>query len=635
MLEIVRHSPNNEDRIAERLRRLIAAQWPGIDASPDDRVGIYAGVQLNVDVDLIVEILLEEARPVAARARHDGSVAPPAATSAGLIVIEVKQQAREQFEFVGTDVYPRYGGVVSGRSVAAQLHDEVLAVKSQLRRYANDDVFVHEIAWLTDVPDAELSELPDFVVGRDADWSAMLQAAASRSLALLQPQTQSYRRSIQAFGTALRNRRTLPPADRAAVDRLTNAAVERSFDGIKSALGSKQIRLVGNAGSGKSSTIALLADYIARVRQERVLVLAYHHALCREIERLIRSVIGDDALFRRHVRVAPLVDFFAEEAEEIGGRLPRIDGTIDYPHLHDAFSALLEGRTPAQLRQDARTLAEIEPERFGFDYVCVDESQDCLDHERTLLRALWSPERTILADGMDQLVRRQTPCNWTSDVPGGIRATFELPHALRTTPNVAAFVTATARAMGLRRWNISPHDGLSGGRAIVLAHGYDERIVRELTDSLQTAQVALKDLLVCVPPSDMAECDGRRASRTAGQLRNWGYAVWDGCDEAVRHEPAATDEIRVVQYHSMRGLEGWCTLLVGLDDAYANRLLHPNLGAGDKRRPEDVAKAWVMMALTRAVQTVVITLNDADSEVAAWLREAVKASPDATAEWRD
>jgi hypothetical protein len=145
----------------------------------------------------------------------------------------------------------------------------------------------------------------------------------------------------------------------------------------------------------------------------------------------------------------------------------------------------------------------------------------------------------------------------------------------------------------------------------------------------------LKDFLVCVPPSDVTEPSGRRASRTARQLRRWGYAVWDGWDEAVRHEPADNGEIRVVQYHSMRGLEGWCTLLVGLDDAYANRLSHPNLEPGDRRRPEDVAKAWVMMALTRAVQTLVITLNDPHSEVAAWLEAAVKASPHGTAEWRD
>ncbi len=110
--------------------------------------------------------------------------------------------------------------------------------------------------------------------------------------------------------------------------------------------------------------------------------------------------------------------------------------------------------------------------------------------------------------------------------------------------------------------------------------------------------------------------------------------MWNGCDEFVRRtEVAALEEIRVVQYDSMRGLEGWCTLLVGLDAFYKHRLAHPNLRPDDRSMPEQVAKRWLLMALTRAASTLAITLDDPESEVARWLRCAALATPDAI-EWR-
>lgn len=290
--------------------------------------------------------------------------------------------------------------------------------------------------------------------------------------------------------------------------------------------------------------------------------------------------------------------------------------------VDDAFRSFLDGEPIAERRAEAEILRQLEP-RFAFDYVCVDEAQDCSDAERDLLRVLYSPERIVLADGMEQLIRRQTPCDWTNGIAAGVRLRIDLAQSLRMSRNVAEFATAVAREMGFAGWRVTPHPQLSGGRVIVQARPYDETLLRELVATLDDIGLPRKDLLICVPPAEIIADGGRRTSRIGALLETLSFRVWNGCDELVRQSDVAElDQIRIVQYDSMRGLEGWCTLLVGLDTFYQHRLSHPNLRPDDRSTPEQVAKRWLLMAMTRAASTLAITLDDAQSEVAQWLRAA-------------
>ncbi|MGB6739794.1 MAG: hypothetical protein WBE59_05005 [Candidatus Cybelea sp.] len=637
MIEIVPLSPENELPIAQHLRDLVLAEWPDLAQSPNgDRVRIFVGVRLMFEVDLAVEVSLANPRPVAGTRMRDGGTAREASITSALLTIEVKQQSRESFEMEGPEVFPVYGRARSKRSVGKQIEGGVIGVRNFLKRYTDEVPFIHGLGWLTDMPENELRAAPAYIVGREATWSDMLQAAATRQRILFADPAPPYRRAIETFGNVLANKRRVPPRDRAAVDRLTNATIANGrFEEVKNAVGSRQVRLAGRAGSGKSTALALLAEYVARVRQERMLVLTYNHALCHEIDRLIRSVVNDDALVDRHVRVATLVDFLAAAGAELGADIPRVDGRVDYTRLDDTFRAFLDAEPADERRGEAAILKELEPDRYAFDYVCIDEAQDCLDSERDLLRILYAPEKMVLADGIDQLVRRQTPCDWTTSVKREDRLNVDLAQSLRMSRNVAEFTTAMASAMGMEGWRITPHPELSGGRIVIQPRLYDRAFFDEALASLKAAKLHPRDLLVCVPPSEIIANGLTRDSRVAQALRSWGYRVWNGCDEEVRRtEVPDDDEVRVVLYDSMRGLEGWSTVLVALDEFYAHRVAHPNLRPGDRCTPEDVAKRWLLMALTRAAQTLAITLSDPSSEVAGWLLGAAGASPGGVVEWR-
>ena len=351
MIEIVPLSPENELPIAEHLRQLVLAEWPSLVQSPVDRVRIFVGVRLLFEVDLAVEISLSTPLPIG-----DESI------TCGLLAIEVKQQSRECFEIDGPEIYPIYGRKRSKRSVAKQVDDGVIGVRNFLQRYTAEVPFVHGLGWLPDMPESELRATPAYIVGREATWSTILQAAATRQRILFAEPSPSYRSAIETFGKVLANKRRISPRDRATVDRLTNATIANGrFEEIKNALGSRQVRLAGRAGSGKSTTVALLAEYIARIRQERLLVLTYNHALCHEIERLIRSVVNDDALVDRHVRVTTLVDFLAQACTDLGGDIPRIDGRIDYARLDDAFRQFLDAEPIAERREEAAISEKLSP----------------------------------------------------------------------------------------------------------------------------------------------------------------------------------------------------------------------------------------------------------------------------------
>ena len=88
------------------------------------------------------------------------------------------------------------------------------------------------------------------------------------------------------------------------------------------------------------------------------------------------------------------------------------------------------------------------------------------------------------------------------------------------------------------------------------------------------------DNLICVPHSEIVRAPGgARHAKLAAELLANGERVWDACDPMTRTRvPNHVDAWRILQYDLCRGLEGRATLLLAIDDLYANRIKHPNVG---------------------------------------------------------
>lgn len=108
-------------------------------------------------------------------------------------------------------------------------------------------------------------------------------------------------------------------------------------------------------------------------------------------------------------------------------------------------------------------------------------------------------------------------------------------------------------------------------------------------------------------------------------------------DEDIR-ESWLTDleQLRIVQDDSCRGLEGWIVVIIKFDNLYDYKFTENVPTPDDKIRlffdskqaAKEYASQWLMIQLTRAIDTLVIQVTTCDHIVTKALREAAF-------EWKD
>lgn len=93
-----------------------------------------------------------------------------------------------------------------------------------------------------------------------------------------------------------------------------------------------------------------------------------------------------------------------------------------------------------------------------------------------------------------------------------------------------------------------------------------------------------------------------------------GGAVWDASSSDVREiYPTERDALRIVQYDCCRGLKGWTVINYAFDDFYHYKYEQwlaspPDLAAA-------FAAQWMMIPLTRTMDTLVINVSKRPSVV--------------------
>jgi hypothetical protein len=239
-----------------------------------------------------------------------------------------------------------------------------------------------------------------------------------------------------------------------------------------------------------------------------------------------------------------------------------------------------------------------------------------------ILRAVYGPERIAVADGVDQFVR-DSVADWSVGVPRDQLRPRRLTRCLRMKANLALFVDDFAKALDLQNWDLEPNPDANGGRVIVvegdLASRADiyEKLAAE-ADKLGNFPI---DLLACVPPSLVRHEDHETFSLPGRTLAKSGKKVWDASSIDVRENfPTEREALRIVQYDSCRGLEGWTVINYAFDDfweyKYRQWLSAPQPGDlfdTPEERAAAFASRWAMIPLTRAMDTLVINVSSQQS----------------------
>jgi len=315
------------------------------------------------------------------------------------------------------------------------------------------------------------------------------------------------------------------------------------------------------------------------------------------------------------------------DGDAFEGYVPRCKEALDY------FQQGLLGQAEIDAVKSASAL------EFGFDAILIDEAQDWPQAEADLLAQLYGGNAISLADGVAQLVRGPAT-NWKGSVANmpkvGAR---HLDTGLRMKSNLCTFANSLAERAGLK-WHVGVNGEAVGGCVIARKGHYDQMLALQetlLEGTLRAGNMPI-DMLHCVPPSAVMPQGNRRHSLLASAFERKGWETWDAADESVRRNfPRSVSALRILQYESCRGLEGWVTVLDGLDEFWESKKVEAQdhlAKSGSENETdalghaETVAWRWCMIPLTRSIDTLVITFRNEDSRLAKLLVQVAAAYPD-------
>ena len=391
--------------------------------------------------------------------------------------------------------------------------------------------------------------------------------------------------------------------------------------------------LVGRSGTAK--TFALLD--LARRSMEKgqsVLLSTYNVVLACDIQRL-------QYLYDRHVKQTELfplggwptvmnidrlvVTWGRELAGYVGMSIP--EASRNYlVDIYEPCKRVIKQAVDDLPIEDVRELLE-----FDYDYVLIDEGQDWDDEAFAILRKLMKKSaRLVFVDSNDQRLQLRRP----RFLEYGDYTSIEHRINYRNYDKIRKFSyklfrwlpkQANPQKIDLDEEALIERDG-----QIQLIHDDDftDSLVQELAADLKKDKCLLGDMMVLEP--DLPDMDFCCIEGASSQLGRLGYRVWNAhLGQNKKSINYLSDAVRVMNYESCRGLEGWIVVARLIDMAFEISVaktekelarLQPDNSTG-----EDLARvrsgALLSIACSRAVKKLVITYRDGGHGVVQKLRQ--------------
>ncbi len=419
------------------------------------------------------------------------------------------------------------------------------------------------------------------------------------------------------------------------------------------AIGEKFVIISGRAGTGKTIKLLRIACDLAVSEGARSLILTYNHALVSDIKRTLALARIPDGVDSYTVNITTLHKYFYELLLGFGivKNPDNPDAVIKYiPEFIKKYSIYLQelyDYIQAGLIEDKdiQDLMKSRHDKVAWDYVLIDESQDWGEIEKSIIFRIFGKERVIIADGVDQLIRSNRKCNWINGLKRDIdyKITSE-KRGLRQEVNLVMFVNSYAKRLGVY-WELEPKQELLGGKIIISTSGYNMEIHERELQRCKEKGNSEYEMMFLVPPNlvnvskrknDRGETEDVRSFKLKDEFEKLGINIWDGTSRELRTQYVVDlHQHRLLQYESCRGLEGWTVVCLELDEfiKYKMETFVPEdsgelaLESPEEKRDRFVY-LWSLIPLTRAIDTLIITINDKNSTVGKALRAIYEDNPD-------
>lgn len=624
MINIIGTQELAEYRAATRLRSLINFHWPDLADSEREHVTIVVAAKCFgctvQDIDLVVIGNLTKPRALPPIA----GVKEQCLILSFVWTVEVKSHPAELIEFAGGKAFVPYGQFK--KDATEQAFKQQNSLRDYLKRNINRDPFCSNVVWLENCPSSCIPRIPHInVLGADSKFEDFLAAAAGQRHEWLQ---KPGNKLLQAFHLDTRHQlaatrevselfsrpQRASRLDRKRVERLSRKMIDDQAYAEK--LGAQLLLFRGRGGTGKTITLIRLALDLHQNQLRRVLLLTYNVALVSDIKRTLAIIGAPRDSDGPVVQIRTVHSFMLDLMKQVG-LVNRVDEEAlnAYDEYLPALLALVEAFSEEDLPP--------------FDFVFVDEAQDWPEQERDIVFRIFGAKRTVVADGIDQLVRSNISTDWTARIGNTPKQVVSLRRSLRLKHTLARFSNILAEELDLLDWSLQENPELSGGRVTVLL-GPLERSAENLTAAIMSFVAddnSPVDSLICVRYTTESSSASRRIATIAEAC---GFSIWDGTSPEGRRSFATdTDQVRLVTYESCRGLEGWSVVCVQIDKLFDQKF-HDAVAPSDLlTTPEQAAHrhaaSWMMIPVTRAIDHLVLHVEDPAHPIAQALRRTVYA----------
>lgn len=421
--------------------------------------------------------------------------------------------------------------------------------------------------------------------------------------------------------------------DKKKMEMLSNRTIAKvSFEDI----GKKPIIFSGKGGTGK--TIKMLAAAIEKQNKtgKRALFLTYNLALLSDVRRLMQfkgivSMPESGGLSTRSViwfigRAIKAYDEDFDLSKMV------LNDLKTYKHKLSELVSLLV-REPARSRSYKNKLM-LQPEIFNVDLIFIDEGQDWLDDEILFLKHIYGEKNLCVAHGTNQLIRSSSEKTWFLS---GVRKIPSIK-AVRQKVSIVNFIRKFSEELGLTDWgDYTTEDDAKGGDVFIVEGDFFKTSLQAKLEKQYRKDITWPvDQLYLVPNEDVKSYQDkenliRKESKAKIELENLGFGSWDAVDQIIRQEPPSNpEEYRVLNYQSCRGLEGWMTVCLGFDSLWNEKLKEFEIEQNkndlfvDELLINNLVAQWMLIPLTRAMDTLVIEIRSGDSKVGQALKNIYK-----------
>lgn len=628
--------PSKEDDAAKKLKERFEKDLKQYKNAKGD---IYILTSIRIfgqkrdDIDILVIGLLENFTIRRVNTKNYGNVDELRICSF-IANIELKTHHAPDVKHVGADYIVKYPD--RKENASQQCREAKFSLIDHLKDQLGIKPFLCDVLWLRGLNQYDINlmrgDMLDNALPRTFSFkdfvsvllrqTKVLESNGNYILDSFKGEEKDYRRMVELF-TRVRVPKGLTKNKFELLSQKSS-----DIDKLLKDVGSKLTIVTGRAGTGKTIQLLQLAFRLVDERSSRCLLLTYNHALLSDIKHLIDYVPIPTKADGRTLSIKTIDSFFQSLMLETGVINESLSPYCnDYNEqylskLNDLYKYIIDICT----KEDIETLKDIAEQYIDWDYILVDEAQDFKDIEKYILFKVYGPHRLIVADGVDQFMRDSVPQHWDKGLDKDkLWKPSEMDLGRRQKAHLVEFVNAFAKLAKID-WKVRPNDDLTGG-VIRIYPNFRKSYYDDLKKNCEKNGCENYDILILQPPQRVKYDDnGDKHFELIDNYESKGIPIYDGINNKLRTSYPTKDQCRLYQYDSCRGLEGWCVVCAEFDNLIKYKMDNyipdeNSLGFNQETIKKRFVYLWALMPLTRAVDTLIITLKDPNTEIGKMLKQ--------------